>query len=182
MPATASGRSANSAAISSGGFRYRSALRRQPPAGAARASVLWWMQVSTSNSGRSAGSAKRTPLVATIGTWNADGRDRASACVVGLFVAQRDAAAARRSTDSRAEHADEAIEQPADAVAPAVERRAAGERDQAAVVPVELLERQRALAFRRAQLHARDQPAQVAGSPRRDVDRATEATRDEDVG
>ena len=54
-----------------------------------------------------------------------------------------------------------AIEQAADAVPPAVERRAAGERDEAARAAVQLLERERALAFRRAQLHARDQPAEI---------------------
>src|SRR5206468_511394 len=59
------------------------------------------------------------------------------------------------------EEADDAIEQAADAVAPAVERRAADERDEAARAAVELVERQRALAFRRAHLHARDQPAEI---------------------
>ena len=60
-----------------------------------------------------------------------------------------------------AEDADEAIEQAADTVPPAVERRAAGQRDEAGRAAVELLERQRPLAFRRAQLHARDEPAEV---------------------
>ena len=60
-----------------------------------------------------------------------------------------------------AEDADEAIEQAADAVPPAVERRAAGQRDEPGGAAVQLLERQRAFAFRRAQLHARDEPAEV---------------------
>ena len=64
-----------------------------------------------------------------------------------------------------AEHADQAIEQPADAVAPAVERRAAGERDEPARRSVELLERERALAFRRAQLHAGDRAGRDCDSP-----------------
>ena len=46
-----------------------------------------------------------------------------------------------------------AIEQAADAERGRVERRAADERDEAAGVAVEIVERQRALAFRRAQLH-----------------------------
>ena len=46
-----------------------------------------------------------------------------------------------------AEDADQAIEQAADAVAPAVERRAAGERDEPARAAVEVVERQRAFAL-----------------------------------
>ena len=46
-----------------------------------------------------------------------------------------------------AEHADEAIEQAADAVPPAVERRAAGQRDEPGGAAVELVERQRAIPF-----------------------------------
>ena len=118
------------------------------------------MQVSTSNSGRSAGVAKRTPLVASVGTRNAAAR---------LTSASLSRSSSRRQMPLQldvdavaAEHADEAIEQAADAVPPAVERRAAGERDQPGGAAVELLERQRALAFRRAHLHARDQPAEIA--------------------
>ena len=59
------------------------------------------------------------------------------------------------------EDPDEAIEQPADAVAAAVEHGAAGERHQSTRPPVEIVEPERALPFRRAQLHARDQPAEV---------------------
>ncbi len=61
-----------------------------------------------------------------------------------------------------AEDADETIEQAADAVPPAVERGAAGERHQAGRAAVELVEPQRAFAFRRAHLHARDQLTKVA--------------------
>ncbi len=60
-----------------------------------------------------------------------------------------------------AENADEAIEHPAHTVSTPVERRAPGERDEPGGAPVQLLERQRAFAFRRAQLHARDQPAEI---------------------
>ena len=117
------------------------------------------MQVRTSNSGRAAGVAKRTPLVASVGTRNAAAR-LTSACVVALLVAaemplQLDVHAVA------AEDADQAIEQAADAVPPAVERGAAGERDQPGRAAVELLERQRALAFGRAQLHPRDQATEI---------------------
>ena len=60
-----------------------------------------------------------------------------------------------------AEQADETIHQAADAAAAAVEGRAAGERDEAAGAAVQILERERAFAFRRAHLHAGDQPAEV---------------------
>jgi hypothetical protein len=39
---------------------------------------------------------------------------------------------------------------------------AASQRDQPAGLAVEIGERERALPFRRAQLHARDQPAEIA--------------------
>ena len=61
-----------------------------------------------------------------------------------------------------AEQADQAVHQAADAVPIPAERHAAGQRDQSADVAVQILECQRALAFRRAHFHARDQPAQVA--------------------
>ena len=67
------------------------------------------------------------------------------------------------------EHADQAIEQTADAVPrrPAAEHGAAGERDEAAGGAVEILEAERAagrrdLALGRVGLHARQQAAQVA--------------------
>ena len=118
------------------------------------------MHVSTSNSGRSADG--REP--------DAVGRDdRHAECrrqiderlVVRFFVAaemplQLDVHAVA------AEQADETIDQAADAVAAAVERRAADERDEAAGPAVQILQRQRAFAFRRAQLHAGDQPAEVS--------------------
>ena len=64
--AMASGRSRNSAAISAGDLRWRSAFcsSRRP---AASSVVLSRMQVSTSSSGRPAGVAWRTSLVATSG-------------------------------------------------------------------------------------------------------------------
>ena len=61
-----------------------------------------------------------------------------------------------------AEDADQPVEQPADAVPIAAQQRPAGQRDQPADVAVEILERERALPFRRAQLHRGDQPAEVA--------------------
>ena len=88
------------------------------------------MQVSTSNSGRSAGVANRTPLVAT--HRHAERRRQVDErVVVGFFVAAE--MPLQLDVDAiAAEDADEAIEQAADAVAPAVERGAADERDEAA--------------------------------------------------
>ena len=57
---------------------------------------------------------------------------------------------------------DETIEQPTNAVAARIERGSAGERHKAARHAVEFLEGERALTFRRAHLHARDQTAQIA--------------------
>jgi hypothetical protein len=61
-----------------------------------------------------------------------------------------------------AEYADDAIEQAADAEPFGGKQRTAGHRDQPGSEAVELLDRQRTLAFRRAQLHPRQQAAQVA--------------------
>ena len=61
-----------------------------------------------------------------------------------------------------AEHADEAIDEAADAVPATGERGAAGERDEPADMAVQIVERERAFALRRAHLHARDQPAEIA--------------------
>ena len=81
--------------------------------------------------------------------------------VVALFLAA--IVALQLDVDAIApEDADEAIEQPADAVPPAVERAAPGERDEAAAAAVELFERQRTFALWRAHFHARHQPAKVA--------------------
>ena len=66
-----------------------------------------------------------------------------------------------RQTFVAAEQADQAIDQAADAVPAGRERLAADERDEPGGAAVELVERQRALAFRRAQLHAREQAAEV---------------------
>ena len=74
--------------------------------------------MSTSNSGRSSGVAKRTPLVATTGTWNAAARS--DSFVVGFLVAQ--AVPLQFDEDAIAsEHTDDPIQQSADAVAPRVE-------------------------------------------------------------
>ena len=43
----------------------------------------------------------------------------------------------------------------------AVEDRAAGERDEPVRVALELVERERAFALRRAHFHARDQPTEI---------------------
>src|SRR5262245_15694528 len=61
-----------------------------------------------------------------------------------------------------AEQTHETIEQAADAETPRVERWPSRERDESIREAVELVERQRALAFRRAQFHARHQAAEVA--------------------
>ena len=63
---------------------------------------------------------------------------------------------------ARAERADDAIDEAADAEARPAERGAPHQRHQPVDLAVELLERERALPFRRSQLHPRDQPAQVA--------------------
>ncbi len=85
---------------------------------------------------------------------------RGKRLVVGLLVA----AGMPLQLDVRAiaaEETDEAIEQAADAEAARVERRAARQRDEAGGEAVELLERERALAFRRAQFHAGDEAAEI---------------------
>ena len=60
-----------------------------------------------------------------------------------------------------AEHADERIDQSADAVFLKAQQLAPRERDEAARLAVELVERERPLSFRRAHFHARDQAAQI---------------------
>ena len=114
------------------------------------------MQVRTSYSARSDGSAKRTPLVAITGTMKRRGQ-LAQDLVVPLLLAQE----MPLQLDvhlRRAEDADDAIDEAADAESRAVDRGAAGERDQAADVAVEIVERERAFTFRRTQLH-RPSPA-----------------------
>ena len=127
--------------------------------------MLWCTQVSTSKSGRSSAAANRTPLVATTGTRNA----RASAgqrTVVGFLVAQQ--MPLQLDVDAgAAEQTDEPIEQPAHAVAMRVEHRPSGQRDQTGGEAVELLERERALPFARAHLHARDEATEIAVALRR---------------
>ena len=60
------------------------------------------------------------------------------------------------------EHADNAVEQPAHAVALGAQQRPARHGNQSGGEAVEFVDRQRALAFRRPQLHARQQAAEVA--------------------
>ena len=64
-------------------------------------------------------------------------------------------AAAAEQADQPIEQAADAVPRPSSAARPASATRPRG-------AAVELVERQRALAFRRAQLHARDQPAEIA--------------------
>ena len=80
--------------------------------------------------------------------------------VVGLFLAAKMPLQLHVHAVA-AEQPDEPLEQPADAVAPGVERGAAGERHESRGAAVQILQRQRALAFRRAKLHAREQAAEV---------------------
>jgi hypothetical protein len=61
-----------------------------------------------------------------------------------------------------AERADDAIEEAADAEPFGAEQRAAGHGDEAGGEAVELMNRQRALAFRRAELHLREQTTQIS--------------------
>ena len=103
-------------------------------------------------------------------------REIAQRVVVRFLVAQQvplqldaDVAAAERP--------DQPIDQAADAESRTVDGGAAGQRDQAADVAVEIVERQRALAFRRRQLHPRQQPAEIAVAvTRRDEDGQAEKT------
>ena len=118
------------------------------------------MQVSTSKSGRSSGVGEAHAVVATMRHVKRGGQV-AQHLVVGFFVAQevplqfdvhvrRDRRGpTRRST------------RPPTPWRPAAQRLAADERHQPGRLPVEIVERQRALAFRRPQLHARDQAAEV---------------------
>ena len=77
-----------------------------------------------------------------------------------------------RDIDVRAaEGADQPIEQPADAVLPRVEQRLPRQRHQALDVAVEIVQRERALPFRRAQLHPREQTGEILiARPGRDED------------
>ena len=118
------------------------------------------MQVRTSKSGRSAGGGETDAVGRDVGTRNADAR--LTSASLSRSSSRRRWRCSSTYTPSRPNRPTSAIEQAADAVPLAVERRAAGQRDQPGGAAVQLLERQRALAFRRAQLHARDQPAEIA--------------------
>src|SRR4051812_26246572 len=61
-----------------------------------------------------------------------------------------------------AKNADQTIDEAANAELGTAEHRASRERDQSRRHPVEILEGERAFAFRRAQLHRRQQPAKIA--------------------
>ena len=76
-----------------------------------------------------------------------------------------------------AEDADQPIQQPADAEAIGAQQRLPGQRDEAGDVAVEILERQRAFAFRRAQVHRREETAEFATRPGGDEDGDGEAER-----
>jgi hypothetical protein len=60
-----------------------------------------------------------------------------------------------------AEHADQRIEEPADAEPVGLQQRLAGHRDEAGDVTVQVGQRQRPFAFRRAELHRRDEAAEI---------------------
>src|SRR5581483_8606094 len=59
------------------------------------------------------------------------------------------------------EQANQPIDEPADAVPPRIDRRAADERDEPARHALEVRQHERAFTFWRAQLHARDQTTEV---------------------
>ena len=81
--------------------------------------------------------------------------------IVGLFVPEQVTLQLDRDP-AGAEHSHESIDEAADAKAAAVDRCPPDERHQPAHVAIQIVEREGALAFRRAQLHPRDEPAQVA--------------------
>ena len=118
------------------------------------------IEVSTSNSGRSSGVAKPTPPVAT--QRHAKRLGEADQRVVVVFLIALQVPLQLDVGIAAAEHADDAIEQAADAEALGAQQRAAGHGDEAGGEAVELVDRQRALAFRRAQLHPRQQAAEIA--------------------
>jgi hypothetical protein len=81
--------------------------------------------------------------------------------VIGVFVAQQMAL----NLDvhiAAAEHTDERIDKAAHAIFLKPQQLAPRERDEAACLAVELVERERTFAFRRAHFHARDEPAEVS--------------------
>ena len=156
---TAPGTSANSAAMSAGALRYRSAFgaSRRPACGEIRVVVNAREDVE-----------QRTPIRRREA--DAAGRQDRHAkrrrqfderLVVRVFAAPAVALQLDEQVPA-AEQADQAIDQAADAVPISAERGAAGQRDEPADMAVQILERQRAFAFWRAHLHARDQPAEVA--------------------
>ena len=95
------------------------------------------------------------------------GGEIAQRLVVGFLVAQ-EVPLQLDGDVRRAEDADQPIDQAADAEPPAVDRRSADQRDQPADLAIEILERERAFPFRRAELHARDAAGRDSCSPRRE--------------
>ncbi len=119
------------------------------------------MQVSTSNSGRSAGVAKRTPLVAR--TRHAERLGQRHQRLVVVLPRRAAGAAAvprRRGRGRRCRRADRAARRRRAAPTASNDRPASATSPLAC--PSSSSSAERALAFRRAQLHARDQPAEVA--------------------
>ena len=82
--------------------------------------------------------------------------------VVGFLVAQQVALQLPRTRSRAPKMPTMPIDEAADAEAAAAQRRAADERDEPAGVAVELVERERAFPFRRAQFHPRHQAAEIA--------------------
>ena len=117
------------------------------------------MQVSTSYSGRFAGAAKRTPLVA-IDRHVKGRREIDERLVVRLLVAEQ--VPLHLDADVvRAKRADDAIDEAAHAKARSAERRAADQCHEASDCPSSSSMRQRSFPLRRAQFHSRHEPAQV---------------------
>jgi hypothetical protein len=88
------------------------------------------------------------------------GGERQQRCVVRFLVAPE--MPLQLDADALApEDAHEPIDESADAVPRAVQRLASRERDEPRRVPFELVEIERALPFRRAQLHAREETTEI---------------------
>ena len=145
------------------GRRLQIALGVAAPAAArrARASVWWRMQVRTSKSGRVGRRREADAVGRERSARGTPPPDRRSASLSRLLVAPEmplqldvDAASRPNTPTRRSSRPPTPCRRPSSAARPASATRPRG-------VAVELVERQRALAFRRAQLHARDQPAEI---------------------
>ena len=104
------------------------------------------------------------------------GRQREQRLVVGLLVANQ--VALQFEADVRpSEDPDQPVDQAAHAVAPAAQRLAPGQRHEPPGLSLELVERQHPLAFRRAEVHPRDEPAEILiALPGFDEDGKTESS------